>query len=229
MPISIASYPSAVVTFTDHEDITDTIWADHVNALQREVVAVERALGTTPAGTFPDVKGRIAALEGVVDDKVSNEDAVHLAGLETLSGTKIFSAGYASAVMRTQVARDFDDFPVTSTTWTVTGASDCQIQMVAPPSGEVLVMVSANSWANGGAVLVDFQVFHNSISTPNKVRDASSYTSCFHNSTDRSRDVSFDIVTGLTPGDNYWFRVTYMITAGNGHIYDRAILLQPQP
>lgn len=58
-----ASYPSTVRTFTTHVDLTDIVWADHVNALQEEVRAVQLTLGTTPQAGHTSVSARILALE----------------------------------------------------------------------------------------------------------------------------------------------------------------------
>lgn len=58
-----ASYPAAVKSFTTKADNVDTIFADHVNDLQDEMVAVQNELGTDPAGGFATVKARIADLE----------------------------------------------------------------------------------------------------------------------------------------------------------------------
>lgn len=71
-----ASYPSNVKSFSTKIDFTDVVIAEHVNSLQEEVVAVETALGTSPAtssgwvGTFDsvtttwsNVKSRINNLE----------------------------------------------------------------------------------------------------------------------------------------------------------------------
>lgn len=80
----MATYPNQVVNFPTHVNITEIIDAAHPNNIQSEVVAVQTALGTTPAtsttpnpsGTFTasstayaDVKARLANIEtGVVSD-----------------------------------------------------------------------------------------------------------------------------------------------------------------
>jgi len=48
-----ASYPSSVRTFTNKVDLVDTVLADHVNALQDEVRALEIVLGATALGGNP--------------------------------------------------------------------------------------------------------------------------------------------------------------------------------
>ena len=71
-----ASYPSNIKSFSTKVDFTDIVFAEHVNSLQEEVIAVETALGTSPStssgwvGTFdsvttswPNVKTRINNLE----------------------------------------------------------------------------------------------------------------------------------------------------------------------
>lgn len=49
----VASYPSSVRTFTNKVDLVDTVLADHINALQDEVRALEILLGATALGTNP--------------------------------------------------------------------------------------------------------------------------------------------------------------------------------
>jgi len=59
-----ASYPSKVVGFLPKVDFTQDIVAAHVNDLQYEVVAIEAALGTLPAGGYASVKDRLNAIDG---------------------------------------------------------------------------------------------------------------------------------------------------------------------
>lgn len=72
----MAQYPSAIKSFTTKVDLVDTVFAEHVNSLQEEVVAVQSNLGTDIrtssgwVGTFtnatsvwPDLKSRIANIE----------------------------------------------------------------------------------------------------------------------------------------------------------------------
>lgn len=65
MPV-IASYPTQIATFTTKTDQVDVVFADHINALQAEVRAVQAVLGTLPAGSASTVRDRIAAAEGVL-------------------------------------------------------------------------------------------------------------------------------------------------------------------
>lgn len=80
----MASYPTSVVVFTTHQNITEIIDASHPNNIQDEVTAIEATLGveprlsTTPspsgtftstATTFATVNARLANIEtGVVAD-----------------------------------------------------------------------------------------------------------------------------------------------------------------
>jgi hypothetical protein len=72
----MAQYPSAIKSYTTKVDLVDTVFAEHVNSLQEEVVAVQANLGTDIrtssgwVGTFndttavwPDLKSRIANIE----------------------------------------------------------------------------------------------------------------------------------------------------------------------
>ena len=76
-----AYYPGLVKTFTNKVDFTDTILAQHVNALQDEVTAIESNLGTyikTSSGwvgsfdktttTWDTLKDRIANIEYGLSD-----------------------------------------------------------------------------------------------------------------------------------------------------------------
>lgn len=48
-----ASYPTSIRTFTNKVDLVDTVLADHINALQDEVRALEIVLGATSQGGNP--------------------------------------------------------------------------------------------------------------------------------------------------------------------------------
>jgi hypothetical protein len=48
-----ASYPTSIRTFTNKVDLVDTVLADHVNALQDEVRALEIVLGASSLGGNP--------------------------------------------------------------------------------------------------------------------------------------------------------------------------------
>jgi len=48
-----ASYPTSIRTFTNKVDLVDTVLADHVNALQDEVRALELVLGAASLGGSP--------------------------------------------------------------------------------------------------------------------------------------------------------------------------------
>jgi len=47
----MAVYPEGVKSFTNKEDFTDIVLAEHVNALQNEVTAIQATIGTLPAVT----------------------------------------------------------------------------------------------------------------------------------------------------------------------------------
>jgi hypothetical protein len=91
-----ASYPAGVKGFTTKVDFTDLVLADHVNALQDEVRALQATIGTDPqvsggwVGTldktttsWATLKARIANLEyGVVND--SHTQYTHNTGGDTI-------------------------------------------------------------------------------------------------------------------------------------------------
>ena len=72
----MAQYPSAIKSFTTKVDLVDTVFAEHVNSLQEEVVAMQNELGTeikTSSGwvgifdntvaVWPTLKARLANIE----------------------------------------------------------------------------------------------------------------------------------------------------------------------
>jgi hypothetical protein len=78
-----ASYPTTVRTLTAKIDIQDTILADHVNALQDEVKAIETIVGTSPnvstySGTFAQ-----NTTWGTLTERISNLEAGIVNGVGT--------------------------------------------------------------------------------------------------------------------------------------------------
>ncbi len=72
----MAVYPEGVKSFTNKEDFTDLVLAEHINSLQNEVTAIQAAIGTLPyvtggyvgsfdeaTVTFATLKARIANIE----------------------------------------------------------------------------------------------------------------------------------------------------------------------
>jgi len=75
-----ASYPSSIRTFTNKVDLVDTILADHVNALQDEVRALEITLGSVTVGGSPltsDYTGTFSnqSTWGSIDERITNIEA----------------------------------------------------------------------------------------------------------------------------------------------------------
>lgn len=48
----MASFPTSTRSYTNKTDITDTIYADHINALQEEVVAIETFMAGTVTSSY---------------------------------------------------------------------------------------------------------------------------------------------------------------------------------
>jgi hypothetical protein len=63
MPVMVASYPTAVASFSTKFDFTDVVFAAHINALQLEVVAIQSVLGLNPQGVSPTMRGRLESIE----------------------------------------------------------------------------------------------------------------------------------------------------------------------
>lgn len=59
-----AVYPGSVRSFSSKIDLTDTVFALHMNDVQDEITAIQIALGTNPAGGAGNVATRIATIEG---------------------------------------------------------------------------------------------------------------------------------------------------------------------
>ena len=94
-----ASFPSSAHVFTNHVDITEIVYAAHVNTLQDEVYAIESNLGSNPqtstapssSGTFngastpfATVNARLANIEtGIVSD--AHTQYLHKAGGDTIT------------------------------------------------------------------------------------------------------------------------------------------------
>lgn len=89
MPV-VASYPTNIPSFITKVDGVDTVWADHVNILQAEVVAIATALGTVPQGTSASVKQRMADIEAMhtqIESHFNANGNVPQAGVEGLPAT----------------------------------------------------------------------------------------------------------------------------------------------
>lgn len=76
MPVLVsAAYPSQLATFSEKFDLIDVVFADHINALQREVAAVQATLGTLPSGLAVNtVRERLDNIESSVLDISSHFD-----------------------------------------------------------------------------------------------------------------------------------------------------------
>lgn len=57
------AYPSSVKTFSTKVDLVDINFADHINDLQKEVVAIETILGLNPQGSYSTVRERLEGTE----------------------------------------------------------------------------------------------------------------------------------------------------------------------
>ena len=100
-----ATYPSGVKSFSTKVDFTDIVVADHINALQYEVQAIESAVGTNPTtssgwvgtldkdtSTWSSLAARIANLEyGIVGD--SHTQYMHFTGGETIQANGASTVG----------------------------------------------------------------------------------------------------------------------------------------
>lgn len=147
------------------------------------------------------------------------------AGLAVV-GTSLLSGGMTSFRMRPAMVAEFTNQVFTNTDWTA-GTVPCQTSFSAPPSGQVLVFVLAHMTNPTSDVLCDFQVFHTSISTPNKVREADRGSAAFNQSGGQITAIGFDTVTGLAPGDTYVARTVHEVDAGTGTVFQRRLLVVP--
>ena len=76
MPVVTAAYPQALASFSEKFDLVDVVFADHINALQREVAAIQATLGTLPAGlAVTTVRDRLEAIETSLAEIAAHFDA----------------------------------------------------------------------------------------------------------------------------------------------------------
>jgi hypothetical protein len=70
----MAVYPEGVKSFTNKEDFTDLVLAEHINSLQNEVTAIQATLGTLPqvtsgyTGTFDESTVSFATLKARIQN-----------------------------------------------------------------------------------------------------------------------------------------------------------------
>lgn len=89
-----AAYPSVIPSFTTKVDQTDVNWANDVNRLQDEVVALARELGTTPKAGFATVAERLQHLQTTKSDVGHTHDARYVRRiLATSKGAMVVASG----------------------------------------------------------------------------------------------------------------------------------------
>lgn len=89
-----AAYPSVIPSFTTKVDQTDINWANDVNRLQDEVVALARELGTTPKAGFVNVAARLQHLQTTKSDVGHTHDARYVRRiLATSKGAMVVASG----------------------------------------------------------------------------------------------------------------------------------------
>lgn len=94
-----AAYPSVIPSFTVKVNQTDVNWADHVNRLQDEVVALARELGTIPKAGFADVAARLTNLEDTFADASHTHDTRYVQlSLATTKGSLLVSSAAGAFV-----------------------------------------------------------------------------------------------------------------------------------
>lgn len=95
----MSAYPSIIPSFTVKVNQTDINWADHVNRLQDEVVALARELGTVPKAEFANVAARLAHLQSTKSDvgHVHDDRYVQLS-LATSKGDLVVASGSGTFV-----------------------------------------------------------------------------------------------------------------------------------
>jgi microcystin-dependent protein len=103
----MAVYPNSVRAFTTHIDLSENVFALHVNDLQDELVAVQAELGPLPKGTAATVRARLDGLDsgksGTGHDHANRLDNV----LHDVAGRHQF--GSALGTPATPTAENFGD------------------------------------------------------------------------------------------------------------------------
>ena len=120
--------------------------------------------------------------------------------------------------------------PITSTAY-IAGTDWCSASMVAPPSGQISVTIFARG-ANGTAgqtILLAFECRVTSstgsvflAASDNRSVQAADHGPGYGGHGDSWRH----IMTGLTPGTNYYFRTMQRVSSGSGSFGRRSILLE---
>lgn len=94
-----AAYPSVIPSFTVKFNQVDVNWAEHVNRLQDEVVALARELGTIPKAGFSDVAARLTNIETSKADASHTHDGRYVQlSLVTSKGTLLVGSGAGTLV-----------------------------------------------------------------------------------------------------------------------------------
>lgn len=125
----MASFPASVASFSTKIDIYDIVFADHVNKIQDEVIAVETVLGTnvntspganpgtafvSSASSFSSVAARLANIEnGVVAD--SHTQYPKIDGGSTI----VSNANVVGLVIQAKASQTADIFQVKTSNGTV--------------------------------------------------------------------------------------------------------------
>jgi hypothetical protein len=122
-----------------------------------------------------------------------------------------------------------DHLAFTSTTFTA-GSPNCGIAFKGPQSGQVYITVHCNFESNtaGSIVYVGFEVRTTATVGGGSVFYAANTDDTVANgATTRMLASSRFLVTGLTAGADYNVRTMHQITANNGDIFNRRVMVEP--
>lgn len=125
--MTTAIYPSAIRTYTDHQDYVEIVDATHVNALQAEVTAIEKTLGVQPgiyapvgskATTYSSVGARMDAHETALAAQQAQINTLLAASKIGWATPALTVSGYVNPAVRLMPVTGFIDPGPTSVAWT---------------------------------------------------------------------------------------------------------------
>ncbi len=206
-----ASYPNAIKTFTVKQDGVDDVMADHVNALQYEITAIETELGTNPKGDKADVKTRLDAIENSIDDLAGvnrttetvkgNADAInsHVGNTNNPHNVTTSQIGAAPS-SHTHTRSQITDFVHKSTharggSDPITPADIGAVNKAGDTMTGKLAVMQGDGLSTGGG-----QISAKPTGGANGQRGTISLYSTFENSTDKGVRRTADIVAGFDGG-----------------------------
>lgn len=149
---------------------------------------------------------------------------------DLLAGTIINALDTPPTVVNTQTGTF--TFTITAYGVTTTGGTyvDCGIAFTAPTTGRVIVWYRSQLLNNTGgqSTFASFVLRDGStVGAGATVLAAADSRALEHAGTDTPQAGTFELVTGLTPGNAYNVRIEHRVTGGTGTLLNRQISVAP--